>query len=108
MGVVTNGRPYPVLEHVAGKHIDEYCDERKLSVDDRVRLFFDVWLYIGTSSHLMCCWDFGIAKLLDGRIQERTVSTDNRGRRWSDDSLFAAPEQINGGEVATRWGFFWT
>ncbi len=41
-GVTPNGEPYLVLEHVKGKQIDEYCDERKLDVDERIRLFLDV------------------------------------------------------------------
>lgn len=38
-GVTANGRPYLVLEYVAGQPIDAYCDEQKLTIDGRIRLF---------------------------------------------------------------------
>jgi eukaryotic-like serine/threonine-protein kinase len=33
------GRPYFVMEYVAGQPINEYCDQRRLSITDRLRLF---------------------------------------------------------------------
>src|SRR5262249_9051550 len=41
-GVAGDGQPYLVLEHILGHHIDRFCDEQKLSVEARVRLFLDV------------------------------------------------------------------
>src|SRR5262245_7248690 len=41
-GVSMTGQPYLVLEHVDGRHIDRYCDEERLGVEDRIRLFLDV------------------------------------------------------------------
>src|SRR5205085_206679 len=41
-GVSRTGQPYLVLEHVAGEHIDQYCDQRRLGLESRVRLFLDV------------------------------------------------------------------
>src|SRR5215831_12567970 len=41
-GVTSSGQPFLVLEHVQGRPITEFCDERKLSVRDRIRLFLDV------------------------------------------------------------------
>ena len=38
-GVTPNGEPYLVLEYVEGLPIDQYCDQQKLDVDARVRLF---------------------------------------------------------------------
>jgi serine/threonine protein kinase len=38
-GVTDKEEPYLVLEHVKGKQIDEYCDERQLDVDARIKLF---------------------------------------------------------------------
>jgi serine/threonine-protein kinase len=37
-GVARSGQPYLVLEHVDGVCIDRFCDEKRLSVDSRVRL----------------------------------------------------------------------
>jgi serine/threonine-protein kinase len=41
-GVSPLGQPYLVLEHVDGQPIDQYCDEHRLDVEGRIRLFFDV------------------------------------------------------------------
>ena len=38
-GTTEEGLPYFVMEHVEGEPIDRYCDERKLSVPERLRLF---------------------------------------------------------------------
>ena len=38
-GTTDEGLPYFVMEHVEGVPIDRYCDEHKLSVPERLRLF---------------------------------------------------------------------
>ena len=38
-GVAADGQPYLALEHVDGQRIDRYCDERRLDVAARLRLF---------------------------------------------------------------------
>src|SRR5688500_1924515 len=46
-GVTPHGQPYLVLEHVAGTHVDAYCDSRRLGVEARIRLFLDVVEAVG-------------------------------------------------------------
>ena len=41
-GVSEWGQPYLVLEYVDGEPIDRYCDDRRLDVEARLRLFLDV------------------------------------------------------------------
>ena len=41
-GVTKDGRPYFVMELVDGISINQYCDENKLSVDERLKLFVSV------------------------------------------------------------------
>jgi serine/threonine protein kinase len=41
-GVSNTGQPYLVLELVEGRHIDAHCDDERLTIDDRLRLFLDV------------------------------------------------------------------
>lgn len=41
-GTANDGRPYFVMELVDGIPITEYCDENKLSVDERLKLFVSV------------------------------------------------------------------
>lgn len=38
-GDTEGGRPYLVMDYVDGVRIDTWCDSRKLSVRDRLRLF---------------------------------------------------------------------
>ena len=40
-GVSNTGQPYLVLELVEGRHIDAYCNEARLSVEARIRLFLE-------------------------------------------------------------------
>jgi eukaryotic-like serine/threonine-protein kinase len=41
-GITTSGRPYFVMELVDGQRITEYCDQARLSVQDRLLLFQQV------------------------------------------------------------------
>ncbi|HNP37439.1 MAG TPA: tetratricopeptide repeat protein [Woeseiaceae bacterium] len=41
-GVSPNGQPYFVMEYVSGLPITEYCDENRLDIDARLRLFLAV------------------------------------------------------------------
>ena len=41
-GTTDTGRPYFVMEYVEGKSITKYCDQQKLSVEDRLELFRQV------------------------------------------------------------------
>jgi serine/threonine-protein kinase len=119
-GVTSAGEPYLVLEHVQGKHIDEYCDERRLDIDSRIELFLDVLSAVGQShSNLIVhrdikpanvlvrddgqvkLLDFGIAKLLSDS-DDPTAPT--RLTLEGDKALtprFAAPEQIMSGSITT-------
>ncbi|UCG55831.1 MAG: protein kinase [Phycisphaerales bacterium] len=41
-GTTETGRPYFVMEHVKGMSVTRYCDERKLNIEQRLRLFEQV------------------------------------------------------------------
>src|SRR5258708_2581127 len=38
-GTTDDGLPYFVMEHIKGEPIDVYCDERKLTIAERLKLF---------------------------------------------------------------------
>ncbi len=119
-GVTERGEPYLVLEHVEGKPIDEYCDDHKLDLNHRVRLFLDVAAAVAHAHASLIVHrdlkpsnvlvrndgevkllDFGIAKLLGDETgsAEATLLTLEGGAALTPQ--FAAPEQITGAPVTT-------
>jgi eukaryotic-like serine/threonine-protein kinase len=119
-GVAARGEPYLVLEFVQGKQIDEHCDERKLNIDQRIKLFLDVLDAVAHAhanlivhrdikpSNVLVnhegqvkLLDFGIAKLLadDATPAAATQLTLEGGGGLTPQ--FAAPEQLIGGPITT-------
>ncbi len=119
-GVTEKGEPYLVLEHVEGKPIDEYCNDHKLDLNHRVRLFLDVADAVSHAhanlivhrdlkpSNVLVSkdgevklLDFGIAKLLgdEAGSAEATLLTLEGGAALTPQ--FAAPEQVTGAPVTT-------
>ncbi len=119
-GISADGSPYLILEYVDGVAIDQYCDEHKLDVEARVRLFLDALSAVAEAhAHLIVhrdikpsnvlvrsdgqvkLLDFGIAKLLaeEGGTAAATMLTLEGGGALTP--RFAAPEQVAGGTVTT-------
>ncbi len=117
-GIAEEGQPYLALEYIAGTELATYCDDRKLSIPDRLGLFRQVLVAVQYAhGHLVIhrdlkpsnilvsadgqvhLLDFGIAKLLtDGQGRESEL-TQLGGVAMTPD--FAAPEQIAGDPVST-------
>jgi eukaryotic-like serine/threonine-protein kinase len=118
-GITSQGRPYLVLEYVAGESIERYCGRQSLSLQARVDLMLQVASAVAhAQSHLIVhrdikpsnvlitaegnvkLLDFGIAKLLAAEGAETAADLT----RVEDSALtpeYAAPEQILGEPVST-------
>ena len=118
-GVMADGaQPYLVLEYIDGEPIDQYCHRLALPVDARLRLMLDVLAAVSQAHNRLVLHrdlkptnilvtgagevkllDFGIAKLLDDAGRDQTALTARVGNVFTPE--FAAPEQLQGGDVTT-------
>jgi eukaryotic-like serine/threonine-protein kinase len=118
-GETEDGQPYLVMEHIQGKPLDRYCDEQRLDLRARLKLFIDICAAVqyahqnliihrdlkpanilvtedGTAKLL----DFGIAKLLNtGPMAPMAELTRMNDRLLTPE--YASPEQIIGRAVTT-------
>lgn len=112
-----DGTPYFVMEFVDGVPITTYCEERKLSVRQRIELFRRVCQAVAHAhQHLLVhrdlkpgnilvgqdglpkLLDFGIAKPLGGSLSEAwSLQTGTAQRYFSP--KYAAPEQLRGDAI---------
>ncbi|MGE0480139.1 MAG: protein kinase [Phycisphaerae bacterium] len=117
-GATEDGTPYLVMECVRGEPIDRYCEERGLSVSERLRLFLRVCAPVQHAhQHLVVhrdlkpgnilitpdgeprLLDFGIAKVLDPSATVGAATTAPAQRLLTP--RYASPEQLRGEAVTT-------
>ncbi len=118
-GATEDGLPYFVLEYIDGKPIDDYCDEKRLSTADRLKLFRQVCEGVQcmhqnlivhrdlkpsnilvTSAGVPKIVDFGIAKLLNPALSPILKDPTALDLRLLTPE-YASPEQVRGENVTT-------
>ena len=119
-GVTPSGQPWLALEYVEGEPLTDWCNQRQLGVEARVRLFRQVLLAVQhahanlvihrdlkpanilvTAQGEVRLLDFGIAKLMEpeGGALVETELTRMAGRPLT--VAYASPEQLLGQPLTT-------
>lgn len=116
-GTTESGLPYFVMELIDGVTITEYCDQNRLPIEERFRLFRTVCSAVHYAhQHLVVhrdikptnilvtphgvpkLLDFGIAKMLspDSPVEDATLTGV-----WAMTPEYASPEQLRGEPITT-------
>ncbi len=115
-GVTSEGVPYFAMEFVDGVPLHRFSDDRRLTIEARLRLFLQICAGVEhahrqlvvhrdlkpanvfvTGEGTVKLLDFGVAKLLEA---EGADEATRRTQRWLTPE-YAAPEQIRGEPVTT-------
>lgn len=118
-GVLEDGYPYFVMELVDGAPLDRYCDEGRLTVDERLRLFLSVTDAVQhahrnlvihrdlkpsniliTAEGTVKLIDFGIARVVSAGAPAADDATTRMLARWMTPE-YGAPEQVRGERTTT-------
>ncbi|MEO1085707.1 MAG: serine/threonine-protein kinase, partial [Acidobacteriota bacterium] len=118
-GTTPEGLPYLVMEYVAGQPIDVYCDQHRLSIEARLRLFRKVCLGVQmahsnlivhrdlkpsnilvSADGLPKLLDFGISKLLEEDDPAAGTALTLLGQRVLTPE-YASPEQVRDEPITT-------
>lgn len=116
-GVSAHAQPYFAMEYVEGRPITTYCDESRLGIDERLRLFLEVCDAVRYAHQNLVIHrdlkpsnilvtpageaqllDFGIAKMLHQESAGETLT--QLGVRVMTPE-YASPEQVRGDSVTT-------
>jgi serine/threonine protein kinase len=117
-GTSEDGRPYLVMDYIEGQPIDEYCDTRRLTTVERLRLFRSVCEAVHHAHRCLVVHrdlkptnilvtadgtpkllDFGIAKLIEPAAAAGSIVTQTGLQPLTPE--YASPEQIRGGPITT-------
>jgi hypothetical protein len=111
-GQTETGQQYLVMEYVDGKHLDEYCDRRKLSVTERLRLFLIICEAVSYAhrnlvvhldlkpSNILVGQD-GTPKLLDFGTSKLIALDSQSTTTIMATPAYASPEQLRNEPVTT-------
>lgn len=117
-GTTADGLPFFVMEYVEGLPVDQFCDERKLNVTERLDLFRQVCAAVSYAHQRLVVHrdlkpsnilvtadggpkllDFGVAKIMHAGDEVETLQTATGLRLLTPE--YASPEQLQGTHVTT-------
>ncbi len=118
-GRTVDGLPYLVMEFIDGIPITECCNQKKLSIEEKLKLFREVCNAVQyahqnliihrdlkpgnilvTKDGIPKLLDFGIAKLIDEELVDGNEGLTRTGV-WHLTPEYASPEQIKGEKITT-------
>lgn len=116
-GTTDDGRPYFVMDYIEGLPLYRYCDKKRLTIENRLKLFTKICEAVEYAhqnlvihrdlkpSNILIAsdgtprlLDFGIAKLLNPEMASDTLQPTATAMRMMTID-YASPEQINGEKV---------
>jgi serine/threonine protein kinase len=123
-GETTEGRPYFVMEHVPGIPITNFCDDRRLSIEQRLELFNKVCDAVQHAHHrgiihrdlkpsnilvteqdgvaIPKVIDFGIAKSTEQRLNQGRVLTEIGQVIGTPEYMSPEQAELGGTDIDTR------
>jgi len=123
-GMTSTGRPYFVMEHVKGLPLTKHCDQEKLGIEERLRLFLQVCeavqhahqkaiihrdikpsnilVTIEGNKAVPKIIDFGVAKALSQPLTERTLYTEQGQFVGTPEYMSPEQAQTTAQDIDTR------
>ncbi len=123
-GMTPLGRPYFVMEHVKGLSLTQHCDQEKLGIEERLRLFLQVCEAVQHAhqkaiihrdikpSNILVAIegnravpkiiDFGVAKALSQPLTERTLYTEQGQFVGTPEYMSPEQAQTTAQDIDTR------
>jgi TolB-like protein/Tfp pilus assembly protein PilF/predicted Ser/Thr protein kinase len=118
-GSTTDGLPYLVMEFVEGTPVNDYCDSRRLTTNERLQLFRTICAAVDhahqklvvhrdlkpsniliTAEGVPKLLDFGIAKVLNQELSLPAMDETGTNLRVLTPD-YASPEQVRGEKLTT-------
>ena len=123
-GMTAAGRPYFVMEHVAGEPITDYCDKHRLTIRQRLELFIPVCEAVQHAHHkgiihrdikpsnilvgvrddqpVPKVIDFGVAKAVSHTLTDKTIFTETGQLIGTPEYMSPEQAEMRGGDIDTR------